>query len=64
MKQCESCGKRINFIYSPKGKWIPVETTGTTIVTREGEVVKGFEQHWVNCPHADEHRRTRKPTGK
>ena len=60
MAQCKSCGKLINFIQSTKGNWIPVEATGVTIVTREGEVVEGFEEHWSNCPNADEHRK-RKP---
>ena len=64
MAQCKSCGKLINFIRTTEGSMMPVETTGTTIVTREGEVIRGFETHWAHCPKADEHRRSRKPKQK
>ena len=57
MAKCRGCGKPINFIETVNGQKMPVEVSGTTIITREGEVVSGFEQHWVNCPASDKFRR-------
>lgn len=78
---CRTCGAPILFIRTPRGKLLPVDaepvlvvrrggTQTETIVTEDGQVIRGFRvdghadptvgryegrrPHWVTCPHGDE----------
>lgn len=56
MPKCKSCGAPITFQSTANGKLMPVEPGVVSILTREGDIVKGFIPHWLHCPHADKHR--------
>lgn len=49
---CKGCGASIRWVVTKGGKQMPVETTMTTVVTAQGEVVRGYEPHWPKCPKA------------
>ena len=49
---CRSCGALIFFIITQKGHLVPVDAREITIITREGETVRGHECHFVTCPEA------------
>lgn len=57
-RRCQHCDVQIAFITSATNeKNIPVECEQEiTVVTRAGNVVRGFKEHWSGCPGADEAR--------
>ena len=57
---CKGCGKPIQFIKKPDGKYHVCEIQKLTIITKDGAVVSGYESHFANCPYADEFRSDRK----
>lgn len=54
MSKCRWCGKEINWIKTPAGKAMPVDIETITVVTVNGEVVKGHMPHWATCPAAQQ----------
>ena len=60
MAKCKSCGKSIGFIQTATGKMMPIEPGVKTFINRDGEMIKGYEPHWTQCPHADKHRKKKK----
>lgn len=77
MSKCKTCGKDIIWIKLKSGKWNPVDTGRVpfvpdeggklTLVTLDGEVVRGkldimsdqygYTSHFATCPQANDHRR-------
>lgn len=66
MPQCKSCDARINFVYMPSGRKMPVDAgvpknyPDGTVVDAWGKVSSdggfGFRPHGASCPGADIHR--------
>lgn len=54
---CRGCGLYIEWVKTKAGKWMPIDPEGVTVVTREGEVVKGFIPHWATCKDANKFRK-------
>ncbi|SDI18662.1 hypothetical protein SAMN05192534_12434 [Alteribacillus persepolensis] len=52
MPTCKGCGASIQWIKTPKGKAMPADTQEQTVVTKHGDVVKGFTPHWATCSQA------------
>jgi len=46
------CGVYIEWVKTKAGKSMPVDPAGVTIVTKEGETVRGYIPHWATCPKA------------
>jgi hypothetical protein len=59
MANCRSCGAKISWIVTKSGKKNPVDHDYKTIVTDEGEVVRGRESHFATCPDAEKWRGTK-----
>lgn len=57
MQKCRGCGAEIIFVQSKNGKHIPCDPKLRTIVTEEGNVVKGYESHFATCPMANSFRK-------
>jgi hypothetical protein len=36
---------------------MPVDDKIVTVITQDGQVVKGWQSHFASCPAADQHRR-------
>jgi hypothetical protein len=60
MRKCAGCGAEIKWVKTKAGKRMPVNVELKTIVTEDGEVVRGYESHFATCPKADDFRK-RKP---
>jgi len=57
---CSKCGAVIKWIVMKDSKKrMPLEARPLTIVTDDGEVVRGRESHFAHCPHAQSFRRDR-----
>jgi len=54
--KCKKCNKNIIWIETVKGKWMPCDKDLQTVITKEGETIKGYIPHWVTCANADEFR--------
>lgn len=48
------CGVYIEWVKTTAGKSMPVDPAGVTIVTKEGETVRGYIPHWATCPKANQ----------
>lgn len=59
-KECKKCKAKIRWLKTKKGKWMPVDTDLITIITMEGETIKGYIPHWASCPNAEEFRKTKR----
>jgi hypothetical protein len=46
---CRTCGKKIQFLKTLKGRAMPVELQERTLLTTGGDLAKGFEPHFINC---------------
>jgi hypothetical protein len=46
---CRTCGAKIQFLKTVKGKLMPVELQQRTLLTVGGEITVGFEPHFINC---------------
>jgi len=57
---CRGCGIYIEWIKTKAGKNMPVDPAGVTIITKDGEVKKGFIPHWATCPKASSFRYKKK----
>jgi hypothetical protein len=57
MPFCRSCNAEIVWIKTKAGKLMPLDPPVLTVVTDQGETVRGRESHWATCPGAGEHRR-------
>ena len=53
----ENCRRPIKWIFTKARKWVPVDPKEVTIVTAEGEYLKGWIPHYATCPDAAEFRR-------
>jgi hypothetical protein len=63
---CRSCGAKIAFIRTPRGKSHPVDATPRKVWIQVGDewrLVSGYESHFATCPRADEHRKPRDTQG-
>ncbi|PIY95822.1 MAG: hypothetical protein COY66_05815 [Candidatus Kerfeldbacteria bacterium CG_4_10_14_0_8_um_filter_42_10] len=49
---CRGCGLYIEWTKMKSGKFMPVEPELITVVTPEGETVKGRVPHWAKCSAA------------
>ena len=56
-KTCKKCKAKIRWIRTKKLEWMPVDFKLITIITLEGEIVKGFIPHWATCKFADDFRK-------
>ena len=56
-KTCKKCKAKIRWIKTKNQKWMPVDFKEITVITLEGEIVKGYLPHWASCPNADEFRK-------
>ena len=59
-KTCEKCKAKIRWIRTKKLQWMPIDFKLITIITLEGEVVKGFIPHWATCPNVEEFKKCQK----
>ena len=57
MPKCKSCGMDIKWITMKSGKAMPVDVHKETIITDEGELVRGGKSHFATCPEGATHRR-------
>lgn len=55
---CKGCGASIVWIKTPNGKAMPCDNAIETVVTDNGEVIKGRRPHWASCPAANLFRKT------
>lgn len=39
------------------GKQMPCDPKEQVLITKDGEVVRGFVPHWATCPYAQEFRK-------
>jgi hypothetical protein len=46
---CKTCGAKIQFQKTVRGKLMPVELQQRTLLTAGGEITVGFEPHFINC---------------
>lgn len=49
--KCRGCGQLINWIKMKSGKMMPVDPQQMTVITSEGQAVRGFIPHWSTCPN-------------
>lgn len=49
---CRGCGVYIEWVKTTKGKWMPVDPALVTVVTKDGDTVRGYIPHWSTCPKA------------
>jgi hypothetical protein len=54
---CRGCGVYIEWVKTKSGKNMPVDPELVTIITKEGEVVRGYIPHWSTCPEANKFRK-------
>jgi len=60
---CRSCGDPIYFVRTKFGKDMPVNDEElSTIITDNGNVIKGRRPHFITCPNAHLFRRSKKET--
>lgn len=57
MNKCAGCGAEIKWIKTKTGSRMPVNAELKTIVTENGEIVRGYESHFATCPKADSFRK-------
>jgi len=53
ISRCKGCGHPIVWMKTKTGKAMPVNKMQLTILTEQGDVVKGYESHFSTCPQAD-----------
>ena len=53
---CRGCGAEIIFMKSQNGKPVPCNPKLETIVTVQGNVIKGYITHFATCPNASQFR--------
>ena len=52
---CKGCGQAITWIkMTPSGKAMPVNPSIVSIVTPDGQIVRGYVAHWTTCPKASD----------
>lgn len=61
MQTCK-CGDQIEFIKLKSGKLMPVSGNYQTIVTDDGDIVKGRISHFATCKYAKEFRNNAEPS--
>jgi hypothetical protein len=55
---CKECGQEIHFIeMNGNGHMMPCDTTLQKIITRNGNLVKGYRSHFATCPKATRFRK-------
>ena len=48
--RAEGCGAKVGFIkHKVTGKLMPVSDKLITVVTVDGQVIRGYEPHWATC---------------
>lgn len=55
--RCRGCGQEIDWIKTKRGSSMPVDPPLVTVVTLEGEVVRGHRSHFATCPKASKYRK-------
>lgn len=55
--KCKGCDQLIGFVKSKNNKSLPVNPGLVTIVTAEGQTVRGRISHFATCPKASDFRR-------
>jgi len=58
---CRSCNAPLVWIKSRAGKAIPCDPAVLSVVTDEGDVVRGRVSHFATCPQAAQHRKPKQP---
>lgn len=56
---CRSCQRPIRWVKTRNGKSMPVDDKIVTIITQNGDVMKGWQSHFVSCPASEQYRRHR-----
>jgi len=55
---CKECGQEIHFIeMKDNGHIMPCDTTLQKIITRNGNLVKGYRSHFATCAKATRFRK-------
>jgi len=54
--RCQKCRAELKWIKTIKGKSMPADPKLITIVTEDGEIVKGYTPHWATCNDPDHFR--------
>jgi hypothetical protein len=62
MATCKTCGAEIIWKHTPAGNAMPLEARPVTmaLMLDDGEtveMVRVWQPHWDNCPHADKFRK-------
>jgi len=53
VRPCKACGAALVFIRMvPSGKLNPCNAEPITLINEHGEVVKGYQSHFITCPEA------------
>lgn len=61
MAECRSCGAKIKWIKTLRGKYMPCDPEKVTIVTMNtGRVIQGYIPHWATCPNAANHKKKKR----
>jgi hypothetical protein len=58
MKKCR-CGVDIIFIRLSSGRLMPCLAKEDTVITASGEMVKGYQPHFIDCPYSKQFRKER-----
>lgn len=56
MSTCNGCNAEIVWVKTAGGKRMPCDPAIVTVVTDQGDVVKGRVPHWVTCPASSKFR--------
>ncbi len=57
---CSGCGREIRWLTTRKGARVPVEPHFRTIITEDGDYIRGYEAHFAYCPQAARFRKSRR----
>lgn len=57
LTSCHGCGAQIKFITMGSGRLMPVDPKQKTIITEDGDIVKGYTPHWSTCRQANKFRK-------
>lgn len=57
--QCRSCGARIKWSTTPRGKRLPLQASAVIDLHEDRPRVRAESTHWANCPNAKMHKRAK-----
>lgn len=61
MEQCVGCHADVVWIRTIAGKMMICNPRVLTVVTDEGQTIRGREPHWGSCPARDRFKKAKEP---